>query len=148
MGARIRSPRSKNPATAKSLKTQAEKILLKLGQPESEFGIHLVSDRQIRRLNREYRGRDAATDVLSFSVDLHGVFKGPSPPPRILGDVFISRETAKVQARERRHTLRRELGELLIHGVLHLLGYDHETERDARRMRRKEWKLRDECLEG
>ena len=97
-------------------------------------------------MNREDRDRDAATDVLSFSVDLTGFFKGPSPPPRILGDVFISYDTARRQARERNHTIRREIGELLIHGILHLLGYDHEAQRDARRMRRKEWKLREECL--
>jgi probable rRNA maturation factor len=97
-------------------------------------------------LNREYRRLDAATDVLSFSVDMPGVFKGSSRPPRQLGDVFISYETARRQATERGHSPRREMGELLIHGILHLLGYDHEREADGRRMRRREWRLREECL--
>jgi probable rRNA maturation factor len=147
MGVRIRSPRKKG-ATVKALRTQAEKILQKLGQPESGLGVHLVDDREIRRLNRKFRRLDAATDVLSFSVDLDGVFKGPSAPPRLLGDVVISYETARRQAAERGHSTRREMGELLIHGVLHLLGYDHEKEAEARRMRRKEWRLREECLDG
>lgn len=91
--------------------------------PES-FAVVLVSDRRIRELNRRYRNRSAATDVLSFPLDETGE-KG------FLGDVVISAETAKRQARRLGHGLNVELQLLLLHGVLHLMGYDHETDRGA-----------------
>jgi probable rRNA maturation factor len=96
----------------------------------------------MRRLNARYRGIDRSTDVLAFAMregafaDLH---------PHVLGDVVLSAETALRQARARRHSLAEELTRLLIHGTLHLLGYDHEVSpTEARRMRAKErelWRL-------
>lgn len=106
--------------------------LLRL-RPES-FTIALVSDRRSAALNRRYRGRSHPTDVLSFSA-------GRSPRNNgSLGDVVISAETARRNARRYRHSLEEEVKLLMVHGVLHLLGYDHET--DHGRMNRREHSLR------
>jgi probable rRNA maturation factor len=94
----------------------------------------VTTDRRIRRLNRIWRGIDAATDVLSFPA---GADPGPA---RHLGDLVISRETAARQARHEGHSLATELRVLALHGLLHLLGYDHE--RDSGRMARIERRLR------
>ena len=96
----------------------------------------------MRRLNAQYRGIDRPTDVLAFAMR-EGPFADLNP--QVLGDVAISAETALRQARARRHSLAKELTRLLIHGTLHLLGYDHEVSpADARLMRAKErelWRL-------
>jgi probable rRNA maturation factor len=91
-----------------------------------------VTDREIHSLNRQYRGKDKPTDVLSFPL-------ADALQPSLLGDVVISVATAARQAQRRGHSLREELQTLLIHGILHLLGYDHEvSRREAIRMHRKE----------
>jgi len=82
--------------------------------------ILLTDDEEVRELNRSFRGKDYPTDVLSFSIDEEVGGK------RILGDVVISVDTAKRQAGERGETLTQTINRLLIHGILHLLGYDHE----------------------
>jgi probable rRNA maturation factor len=92
--------------------------------------VALVSDRKIRTLNRTYRRKDAATDVLSF----------PADEPRQLGDVVIAAGIARRQARQAGHPLQTEIRVLALHGLLHLLGYDHET--DHGRMARVEARLR------
>ncbi len=105
---------------------------------KEEFGVEnkgvtvvLVSDRKIKELNRTYRGRNRPTDVLSFSYD----------DESYLGDIIISVETAQRQAQEEGHSLERELSILVIHGFLHLLGYDHETDQgEMRALERKLWK--------
>jgi probable rRNA maturation factor len=98
----------------------------------------LVSDSVMRRLNRDWRGRDRPTDVLSFA-QREGA---GGAPDGLLGDVVISVDTARRQAAERAETLASELDRLLIHGVLHLLGYDHErSPAEARRMQRRERQL-------
>jgi probable rRNA maturation factor len=87
---------------------------------------------EIRALNLQYRAKDKSTDVLSFPL-------ADELQPHLLGDVVISVETAARQAQRRRHSLREEIQTLLIHGILHLLGYDHEISRsEAIRMHRKE----------
>ena len=87
-------------------------------------------------LNLQYRGKDKPTDVLSFPL-------ADELQPYLLGDVIISIETAARQAQRRRHSLREEIQTLLIHGILHLLGYDHEVSRDeAIRMHRKEREIK------
>jgi rRNA maturation RNase YbeY len=88
----------------------------------------LTTDRAIRALNRKYRGHDRATDVLSFDI---GSGLAKSEP---FGDVVISVETARRQAREYDAPLQTELVRLLVHGTLHLCGYDHQERRDAARM--------------
>ena len=98
--------------------------------------VTLVSDARSRALNRRYRRKDRATDVLSFPA-------GPSPQPpapSLLGDIVIARGVAKRQAREATHSEQTELRVLALHGLLHLLGYDHE--RDHGRMQRVEQRLR------
>jgi probable rRNA maturation factor len=92
--------------------------------------IALVSDRRIRALNRQFRGTDHATDVLSF----------PSGERGFLGDIVIAAGVARRQAREAGHTLQTELRVLALHGLLHLLGYDHES--DDGKMARVEARLR------
>lgn len=95
-----------------------------------ELCIALVSDRRMRALNRQFRGQDAVTDVLSFPSDERG----------FLGDIVIAEGVAKRQAKEHGHTLKTEIQTLALHGLLHLLGYDHET--DDGRMARAEGRLR------
>jgi probable rRNA maturation factor len=90
----------------------------------------LVGDRAIRRLNRAYLNRDHPTDVLAFPQP-RGL---PLPGPHLLGDVVISVDTAARQAKAHGHSLSEELALLLIHGLLHLLGYDDSTPATRRRM--------------
>ena len=95
-----------------------------------------MTDPEIHLLNRQYRGKDTPTDVLSFPL-------ADEWQPSLLGDVVISFETAARQARRRGHSLHEELQTLLIHGILHLLGYDHEVSRsEAIRMHRKEREIK------
>jgi probable rRNA maturation factor len=103
------------------LRKIAGTILKKLDQPRAELSIALVGDAEMRPLNAKYRLKNKTTDVLSFAVE-----DQPSAASRLLGDVIISVEQARRQAKERSHSLRREMVTLLIHGILHLLGYDHE----------------------
>ena len=99
----------------------------------------VVSDRRMRALNRVFRGKDMPTDVLSFPTDPAA---GPAVAgqPRLLGDIVIASGVARAQARRERHRLTTELRVLALHGLLHLLGYDHET--DAGEMARVEARLR------
>ena len=108
--------------------------------PHAVISLHLVGDETIRALNAEYRGKDVHTDVLSFPLhDPNGMrFVLPDDQPAHLGDVVISHPRAAEQASDFGHSLDRELGYLVAHGVLHVLGYDHEEEADRRRMRQKE----------
>jgi rRNA maturation RNase YbeY len=91
----------------------------------------------MRRLNRQYRGRDSSTDVLAFSIR-----EAPGPVSRLMGDVVISIPAVYRQALDHRHSVDDEFAMLLIHGILHLCGYDHERgSKDAARMRRQERRL-------
>jgi probable rRNA maturation factor len=107
-----------------------------LGAMDLAATVVLVGDDRMRALNRVFRGYDRATDVLSFPT---GQIQFPESEP-YLGDIVISVETAGKQARRRGSTLHRELRVLALHGFLHLLGYDHET--DDGEMRRIEYRLR------
>jgi probable rRNA maturation factor len=102
------------------------------------LALHLVSDATIRRLNAEHRGKDTPTDVLSFPLLGHDRFVLPPGEPVALGDVVVSLERAMAQAHEFGHSTQRELGYLVAHGVLHVLGYDHEAEDERRVMRQRE----------
>jgi probable rRNA maturation factor len=102
--------------------------------------IALISDPHMRRLNRTYRAVDGATDVLSFPFDHEGGGPAPVRGPRSLGDIAIALGVARRQAAGQGHGLRTELRVLALHGLLHLLGYDHE--RDQGEMRGVEERLR------
>jgi probable rRNA maturation factor len=127
-------------AYARGLCVDAERLMRAAGLPDCELSLTLTSDRAIRRLNRDYRGIDAATDVLAFSqIEQAGTVSDPLTVKNRaglpLGDVVISIDTAIRQAREYRVSPASRLRKLLIHGSLHLLGYDHErSPADARRM--------------
>ena len=105
----------------------------------AEVSIVLTTDGHIHGLNRDYRGKDKPTDVLSFQQLEEGLpqLLGPDEPV-VLGDVVISVETAARQAAERDRTLDDELALLVAHGMLHLLGYDDETDEGADEMRERE----------
>jgi probable rRNA maturation factor len=109
---------------------------------KGEVSVLMTGDAEMRRLNREFRGKDKTTDVLSFPVNPHEPTDGlcGAPEGSVAGDLAISVETAARQAEEAGHSLLVELQILLLHGVLHLAGYDHET--DSGTMARKEAALR------
>jgi probable rRNA maturation factor len=108
----------------------AAQALETIGKSGSSATIAFVSDRSIRKLNQLFRGVDKATDVLSF----------PADEPDNLGDVAVSVETAARQAKENGLTFDGEIAQLILHGLLHLSGYDHET--DNGEMNRLELRLR------
>lgn len=101
------------------------------------FDCLITSDAELRRLNRQFRGKDSATDVLSFPV-------GPPLPNggSLLGDLAISLPRARSQAREFGHGTEQEIQILMLHGVLHLLGMDHETDRGRMARAEKRWRAR------
>jgi probable rRNA maturation factor len=101
------------------------------------ISLHLVSDSTIRSLNAQHRSNDVETDVLSFPL-LGAEFVVPRGEPLHLGDVVVSYPRAVAQAAEYGHSVNREIGYLVAHGVLHVLGYDHEQEDQRMRMRAKE----------
>jgi probable rRNA maturation factor len=117
------------------------RILALLHLDRAELSVLIVGPRAMRALNREYRGMDRTTDVLSFPQ--YGLAEGlPEDGPFAMGDVVVDIERAGEQAREFGHSLDMELRRLLVHGVLHLAGYDHEGgARERERMRRKERSL-------
>ncbi|HXV78519.1 MAG TPA: rRNA maturation RNase YbeY [Candidatus Binatia bacterium] len=131
--------------SASQLKKMALAALKLVDQDQSELSVVLVDNAGIRRLNARFRARDYPTDVLSFPA-------GDALPTgvRLLGDVVISVEKAKEQAKERRRSLKEEMALLLIHGIVHLLGYDHErSAKEARLMGRLEKKIyRELCDRG
>lgn len=133
--------RSRLKIDLKKIKRWVSLILKKPGYQDSEISILFVDDEGIRVLNKNYRGKDRATDVLSFS-QLEEVKNSKLQTPNselLLGDVVISLETAKRQAKERGHSFEKEVFILLTHGIFHLLGYDHEGNRKmAQEMRRME----------
>jgi probable rRNA maturation factor len=111
-----------------------------------DVAIALVTDRHIRTLNSRYRGKDVPTDVLSFPFDQEPIpsaeRRAPSPEPHHLGDIVIATGVARRQAHEAGHAYGTELRVLALHGLLHLLGYDHDDPRDRGRMARAEARLR------
>ena len=111
------------------------KIFAVLGFQTQEISITFASDHFVRKLNKQYRGIDQPTDVLAFAMQ-EGEWT--EIQPQILGDVVISVDTADRQAREMGHDLNREITILLVHGILHLAGYDHMQEADAQRMKAME----------
>ena len=121
---------------AQRLTVLAQSFAKTLKLRDCELSLSLVRDPAIRKLKREYFGIDAATDVLSFPA---GDFPGPGPRP--LGDIVISLDTAKRFAKELNTSLEHELALYLAHGMLHLLGHDHQSPKEARAMEKLERKL-------
>lgn len=113
----------------------AEHVLTLLGLIDAELSIVLCDDATIHPLNRDYRGKDKPTDVLSFA-QREGEFAFLED--NLLGDVIISMDTTIRQAQERGHSTEAELRVLLVHGILHLLGYDHIEDDEAEVMEAKE----------
>lgn len=117
-----------------------------------ELGLVITDDETIRRLNRSYRGKDETTDVLSFALmeNRQGEAETPfvSPPDGTthLGEVLLSYPRAAIQAREHKHSLEQELALLVIHGVLHLLGYRDEDAAAEARMRTAEKRVLGEMI--
>jgi probable rRNA maturation factor len=106
-----------------------------LGAERSEFSVVFVTDEMIRRYNRDYRGFDKATDVLSFSGD-----------DTYIGDILISSETAYNQARTSKTlSFETNVQRLLLHGLLHLMGYDHETDHGEMRTLERRLRRRFQC---
>ena len=109
-----------------------------------ELVVVVTDDEALRMLNRRHRGVDAPTDVLAFPDETRGPFVGAPGLPRYLGDVIISFSRAEAQAQEAGHAVQAELQLLTVHGVLHLLGYDDESEEQRARM----WAVQAEIVEA
>ena len=132
------------------LQSVAEQALAAQGaDPKTELGLVITSQEEVQLLNLKYLGRDEPTDVLAFSMlpePLAGEEAGTSVPPFVvppdglshLGEVVVSYPQAVMQAQERRHSVTREIALLIIHGILHLLGYDHDKPELERQMRARE----------
>jgi probable rRNA maturation factor len=130
-------------------KNWLERIARRVLEAESiassaEMGLLITDSKTVQKLNRIYRGEDKPTDVLAFQMT-HGMDQEPegpfvSPPDGIrhLGEAVISYPQAVKQAQEQGHGVTRELALLIVHGILHLLGYDHELPEEERKMRDKE----------
>ncbi|MGG0914341.1 rRNA maturation RNase YbeY [Bacillus velezensis] len=116
-------------------------------QDQAEVSITIVTNEEIREINRDYRGKDTPTDVISFALEEEGEDEveivGADMPP-VLGDIIISADRTKEQAEEYGHSFMRELGFLAVHGFLHLLGYDHMTKEEEEEMFSKQKDLLDE----
>lgn len=115
--------------------------------PDAEISLVIASQERVRQLNRDYLGKDAPTDVIAFSMlpaptagGESGVSPFVAPPDGVshLGEVIVSYPQAVIQAEEHHHPVKKELAILIIHGVLHVLGYDHAEPDQERQMRARE----------
>lgn len=139
MQIQILKRRRKKTPPARDLRRKIGAILNELGLAECEISVVFTDDAEIHQLNRDYRGKDKPTDVLSFS-QREGEFGDETDT--MLGDVVISVDTAGRQADEKGHTVEKEIDILLIHGILHLAGYDHERgAAESRKMKAKERRM-------
>ncbi|MEI1422139.1 rRNA maturation RNase YbeY [Bacillus cabrialesii] len=115
-------------------------------QDQAEVSVTIVTNEDIQQINKEYRGKDAPTDVISFALEEEGEGEieivGAEIPP-VLGDIIISADRTREQAEEYNHSFKRELGFLAVHGFLHLLGYDHMTKEEEEEMFTKQKDLLD-----
>ena len=135
----VRSARWRKRPTAKTIVKKA--ILAAAGAvstPRAELAIVLSDDSTIRTLNRDWRGKNAPTNVLSFPAATMGKARAASP---YIGDVIIAYQTVAREAAAEGKSFNHHLAHLAVHGFLHLLGYDHENDRDAQKMERLERKI-------
>jgi len=118
--------------------------------PPYEVGLVFTDSEMVKQLNRDYRGVDEPTDVLAFYMlpqkEVDDSFALPPDGVTRLGEVIISYPQAVEQAKEQGHAAERELALLVIHGILHLLGYDHEEPEEEAEMRTREKELLEKCL--
>lgn len=127
---------------SENLMNQLEELLNFAAEKEnvesgSELSVTFVTNEKIQEINRQYRNKDYATDVISFALEEMGegeIEVTGGDMPRVLGDIIISVKKAEEQAEEYGHSFEREIGFLAVHGLLHLLGYDHEVEEDEKIM--------------
>jgi len=132
------------PVTEEFIRGTAMSAAVRAGCENAVITMILTDNAVIREINRDYRGIDSPTDVISFS-NRDNPFPAPDGEAEDLGDVYISLERAAEQAPEYGHSEKDEIKRLIVHGILHLLGYDHETsEEDARVME----DLEDDILSG
>ena len=121
----------------------AQKVLSEVGESSADVCLSLIGDHRMRRLNRRFRGKHRSTDVLAFAAREARTPHATRQPSRPLGDVVISLPTAMRQAKREQRSLDEEIVTLLVHGILHLCGYDHERSKgEALRMQRKEQMVR------
>ena len=114
-------------------------------QGSAEVSVTLVDNPYIKSLNNQYRNKDVPTDVLAFPMGKDNKYEvDPETNAQILGDIMISMEKVMDQSKVYGHTMRREVAYLVAHGMLHLLGYDHETDEDAAEM----FAAQEEILDG
>ena len=135
---KINATRAPVPVDRSHVRRTARTALQALGRPRHVVSMALVDDRMIRDLNRRYLGKNRPTDVLAFPME---VKDAPTLPAPLLGEVVVSVETAQRQAREHGHSLREELDLLVIHGLLHLVGYDDQDPIEARLMHDREMEI-------
>jgi len=124
----------------RKIRSTITKLLKYLDCADKEISLSFVSDETIQRLNNQYRNKNKPTDVLSFSLQ-EGEFSYINPD--ILGDIVISADTAKIDAEKNSLSFEQEINFLIIHGLLHLLGYNHEntTKEEIKKMQKKEKEL-------
>ena len=137
MKLQIENSQSKIKIDKRMIRSTVLKIMKILDCADKEISLSFVDDEKIKQLNKQYLGKDKATNVLSFSL-LEGEYGNINP--QILGDIIVSVETAQRNALYGNLTIDQEIYFLIIHGILHLLGYDHEntTEIETKIMRQKE----------
>jgi probable rRNA maturation factor len=130
----LRSVRGWTPAVGDIAAWASAALGMRSGR--SELGVRVVTPEESRQLNRQYRGRDVPTNVLSFpvAVSTPAAWRGPRP----IGDLVVCAALVRAEAAEQGKALRAHWAHLIVHGVLHLAGFDHERETDARRMERRE----------
>lgn len=121
---------------ARALKHTLRSLMTAVGQADAAISVTLVDDAAIQEINRDHRGKDKPTDVLSFPLEPE-----PFAQEKLLGDIVISIDTAKRQAANYDAPLQREIYRLLIHGLLHVLGHDHEEAKERAKMEAEERRL-------
>ena len=121
---------------ARALKSTMRSLMAAVGHSDAAISVTLVGDAAIQEINRDHRGKDKPTDVLSFPLEPE-----PFAQEKLLGDIVISIDTAKRQAADYDATLQREVYRLLIHGLLHVLGHDHEEANERKQMEAEERRL-------
>jgi probable rRNA maturation factor len=140
----LRNATRKHRIAERRIVRSATALLSATGRPDATLSLSFVGDAAMRRINREHRAKDRTTDVLSFPLyEPFRVPKRPTPgdPELLIGDIVISVDVAKRQAAAYDATLDEEIERLLVHGIAHLLGHDHEEPGERARMLREERRL-------